>query len=102
MLGIVVAVCAYPPPPLANTVLTRCEPAHQLALSMGKLDQFILHAPRESLVSANKEGLISVTGESHAYVFFNAISRSRPLVSLKAPRLRPERVYIQVEILTLL
>ncbi|KAH9934551.1 GWT1-domain-containing protein [Epithele typhae] len=36
--------------------------SHQLALSSGQLDEFILHAPRESMISANKEGLISLPG----------------------------------------
>ncbi|KAI1795530.1 GWT1-domain-containing protein [Ganoderma leucocontextum] len=38
--------------------------SHQLALSTGKLAQFILEAPRVSVVSANKEGLISMAGLS--------------------------------------
>ncbi|PIL36018.1 hypothetical protein GSI_01678 [Ganoderma sinense ZZ0214-1] len=36
--------------------------SHQLALSAGKLAQFIENAPRVDIVSANKEGLISMTG----------------------------------------
>ncbi|KAH9173899.1 GWT1-domain-containing protein [Lactarius sanguifluus] len=35
--------------------------AHQLSLSAG-LTSYVLDAPRESLISANKEGLVSLTG----------------------------------------
>lgn len=35
---------------------------HQLLLSYGHLQTYILHAPRASWVSANKEGIISLTG----------------------------------------
>ena len=62
LLGLVVAVCKHP-----LYVRSKIEPdewhvAHQLALSTGRLAQFILDAPRDSVVSANKEGLISLTG----------------------------------------
>ncbi|KAM5533211.1 hypothetical protein V8D89_013167 [Ganoderma adspersum] len=36
--------------------------SHQLALSTGKLAQFVEKAPRVDIVSANKEGLISMAG----------------------------------------
>lgn len=36
--------------------------AHQWALSYGGLSEFVLHAPRTSFVSANKEGLGSLPG----------------------------------------
>ncbi|KIP02797.1 hypothetical protein PHLGIDRAFT_111619 [Phlebiopsis gigantea 11061_1 CR5-6] len=36
--------------------------AHQISLSSMGLMDYVLHAPRTSLVSANKEGLVSVTG----------------------------------------
>ncbi|KAI0073556.1 hypothetical protein K474DRAFT_1686168 [Panus rudis PR-1116 ss-1] len=36
--------------------------SHQLTLSSGGLSVYVLHAPRTSLVSANKEGLVSLTG----------------------------------------
>ncbi|KAI0748577.1 GWT1-domain-containing protein [Daedaleopsis nitida] len=36
--------------------------SHELALSTGGLAQFIMHAPRTGLFSANKEGIISLTG----------------------------------------
>ncbi|TBU26304.1 GWT1-domain-containing protein [Dichomitus squalens] len=36
--------------------------SHQLALSTGRLAQYVLDAPRIGVVSANKEGLISLTG----------------------------------------
>ena len=35
---------------------------HQLLLSYVHLQTYILHAPRVSWVSANKEGIISLTG----------------------------------------
>ncbi|GJE93137.1 GWT1-domain-containing protein [Phanerochaete sordida] len=35
---------------------------HQAALSSGGLMLYVLHAPRDSLVSANKEGIVSLTG----------------------------------------
>ncbi|RPD60688.1 hypothetical protein L227DRAFT_623446 [Lentinus tigrinus ALCF2SS1-6] len=36
--------------------------SHQLALSMGGLAQYILDGPRDSVIAANKEGIISLTG----------------------------------------
>ena len=63
LLGLVVAVCTSHSARLLAEPDTEHALAHQLALSMGKLDLFILLAPRESVISANKEGLISVTGE---------------------------------------
>ncbi|KAH9848063.1 GWT1-domain-containing protein [Lenzites betulinus] len=36
--------------------------AHQLALSMGGIQSFVLDAPRVGIISANKEGIVSVTG----------------------------------------
>ncbi|RDX41287.1 hypothetical protein OH76DRAFT_1561669 [Lentinus brumalis] len=36
--------------------------SHQLALSMGNLAQYILDAPRDGVIAANKEGIISLTG----------------------------------------
>lgn len=36
--------------------------SHQLALSYGGLTTFVLHAPRTSLISQNKEGLVSLIG----------------------------------------
>ncbi|KAF7797982.1 hypothetical protein EIP86_009189 [Pleurotus ostreatoroseus] len=36
--------------------------SHQIALSAGGLMEFALHAPRVGVVSANKEGIISLTG----------------------------------------
>ena len=36
--------------------------AHQWALSYGGLSEFVLHAPRTSFISANKEGLGSLPG----------------------------------------
>lgn len=38
--------------------------AHQVALSFGGLQSWTLEAPRDNLISANKEGLISFPGES--------------------------------------
>lgn len=34
----------------------------QIALTFGGLEEFVLWAPRDSLLSANKEGLVSLTG----------------------------------------
>ena len=67
LLGLVVAVCEHD-----LYVRSKIEPdewhaAHQLALSTGRLAQFILDAPRDSVVSANKEGLISLTGSLTSY-----------------------------------
>ncbi|CAL1710321.1 unnamed protein product [Somion occarium] len=36
--------------------------SHQLALSSGGLTSYVLNEPRESFISANKEGLVSLTG----------------------------------------
>lgn len=36
--------------------------AHQIALSSGGLMDYVIQAPRLGLVSSNKEGLISLTG----------------------------------------
>ncbi|KAH9903179.1 GWT1-domain-containing protein [Cubamyces lactineus] len=36
--------------------------SHQLALSVGGLQHFVLEAPRVGVISANKEGIVSVTG----------------------------------------
>jgi glucosaminylphosphatidylinositol acyltransferase len=36
--------------------------AHQASLSFIGIEQFVLHAPRTSLISANKEGLVSLPG----------------------------------------
>ncbi|KAI0672091.1 GWT1-domain-containing protein [Trametes maxima] len=36
--------------------------SHQLALSMGSLQAFVLEAPRVGVISANKEGIVSLTG----------------------------------------
>ena len=36
--------------------------AHQLALSVGGLIDYVMHAPRLTVVSANKEGITSLTG----------------------------------------
>ncbi|KAI0324103.1 hypothetical protein GY45DRAFT_1439298 [Cubamyces sp. BRFM 1775] len=36
--------------------------SHQLALSTGGLQRFVLEAPRVGVISANKEGIVSVTG----------------------------------------
>jgi len=36
--------------------------SHQTALSFFGLESFVLHAPRTDLISANKEGLVSLTG----------------------------------------
>ena len=63
LLGLVVAICTSHSARLLAEPDTGHISAHQLALSMGQLDLFILLAPREGVISANKEGLISVTGE---------------------------------------
>ncbi|EPQ50545.1 GWT1-domain-containing protein [Gloeophyllum trabeum ATCC 11539] len=39
-----------------------CALAHQLALSLGGLQRYVLTAPRTTLVSANKEGIVSLVG----------------------------------------
>ncbi|KAL7284819.1 hypothetical protein ACG7TL_002129 [Trametes sanguinea] len=36
--------------------------SHQLALSAGGLQRFVLEAPRAGVISANKEGIVSLTG----------------------------------------
>ncbi|KAI0372573.1 hypothetical protein BV20DRAFT_1034621 [Pilatotrama ljubarskyi] len=36
--------------------------SHQLALSLGGLQDFVLDAPRVGVIAANKEGLVSLTG----------------------------------------
>ncbi|KAI0816924.1 GWT1-domain-containing protein [Trametes gibbosa] len=36
--------------------------SHQLALSMGGIQGFVLDAPRAGIIAANKEGIVSVTG----------------------------------------
>ncbi|KAI0356839.1 GWT1-domain-containing protein [Trametes cingulata] len=36
--------------------------SHQLALSLGGLQNFVLEAPRVGVISANKEGVVSLTG----------------------------------------
>ncbi|CDO77730.1 hypothetical protein BN946_scf184969.g82 [Trametes cinnabarina] len=36
--------------------------SHQLALSVGGLQRFVLEAPRVGVISANKEGIVSLTG----------------------------------------
>ncbi len=35
---------------------------HQIALSSGGLMEYVLNTPRVNLMSANKEGIISLTG----------------------------------------
>ncbi len=47
---------------LLSRLLTFPHTAHQLALSMGNLAQYILDAPRDGVIAANKEGIISLTG----------------------------------------
>lgn len=39
--------------------------AHQIALASGGLMDYVMNAPRNNLVSANKEGLISLAGLSY-------------------------------------
>ena len=39
--------------------------AHQIALASGGLMDYVMNAPRDDLVSANKEGLISLAGLSY-------------------------------------
>jgi len=36
--------------------------SHQIALSSGGLMDYVIHAPRTTLISANKEGILSLTG----------------------------------------
>ena len=55
--------------------------AHQSALSLG-LGEWALHAPREGLVSANKEGLASLPG----YVALWWLARAAGAVVLRRPR----------------
>jgi len=40
--------------------------AHQISLSVG-LMSYVLNAPRQTLISANKEGLVSLTGKYHSH-----------------------------------
>lgn len=42
--------------------LTSLSTAHEIALSLGGLEGYVLYAPRVGLLSANKEGLVSLTG----------------------------------------
>jgi glucosaminylphosphatidylinositol acyltransferase len=37
--------------------------AHQIALSLFGLQKFVLYAPRSGVISANKEGIVSLTGK---------------------------------------
>ena len=53
---------------------------YQLALGMG-LEEFILEAPRNSLLSMNKEGVCSLAG--YAAIFFLGISLGSQLMSRK-------------------
>jgi hypothetical protein len=39
--------------------------AHQIALSLFGLQNYVLYAPRSSLISANKGGIISLSGLWH-------------------------------------
>ena len=55
--------------------------AHQAALSLG-VGEWALHAPREGLVSANKEGLASLPG----YVALWWLARAAGAVVLRRPR----------------
>lgn len=48
--------------------------AHQIALSFG-LQKFVLYAPRSGLISANKEGIVSLTGPRCR---LNCLSRYAP------------------------
>ena len=36
--------------------------AHQIALSSGGLASYVFNAPRANVISANKEGLVSLVG----------------------------------------
>lgn len=45
----------------------------QIALSQLKLKDYVLSAPRTSLVSANKEGLVSLLGEYSVLLSFHLI-----------------------------
>ncbi len=63
LVGVVIAV-GENPPWSCKTSLTVPRLVHQLALSFGGLEVYILFEPRRSLISANKEGLISTLGRS--------------------------------------
>jgi phosphatidylinositol glycan class W len=49
--------------PLSLFIDTLPRTAHQLFLSAG-LTSYVLNAPRQTLISANKEGLVSLVGKS--------------------------------------
>ncbi len=42
--------------------------AHQFFLSIG-LTSYVLNAPRQTVISANKEGLVSLTGKYYLTLF---------------------------------
>ena len=63
LLGVIVAIGKLISWNLAKLHRSHSRPpAHQVSLSYAGLMQYVLHAPRTSLVSSNKEGLVSVTG----------------------------------------
>jgi phosphatidylinositol glycan class W len=76
-------------------VALRCS-GYQYALSVGELEQWIAHAPRTSLLTANKEGVTSAVGYFALYLIGVQIGRTvhRPHRSLHDWWLRAGRLLI--------
>jgi len=65
LVGVVVGLCELP---IFNFVVFLClkgNAVQQLFLSRLSLKEYILNAPRISIISANKEGIVSLLGMSH-------------------------------------
>jgi hypothetical protein len=60
LIGVLVALCMSTVYQLGHADLHSS--AHQMALSLLGWQNYVLHAPRTNLISANKEGLVSLSG----------------------------------------
>ena len=63
LVGVLVAICKLRPLALLQTIKPFF-PGHQLSLSLIDMQSFVLYTPRTSIISANKEGIVSLSGEA--------------------------------------
>ena len=73
LLGLLVALGPWHKQAAYPSILAHPGVAHQVSLSTG-LESYVLSTPRLTLISANKEGLVSLTGE-HSPAFFFPLDR---------------------------